>query len=132
MPGSTDQIPIEVRESAEKSVEQAREAFEDFFGAAQRAVASVGTTAVPFSEGAKDMGTTALTYAEANVKAAFDLAQKLVQAKDAQEVMQLQSDFVKQQFESFQEQAKRLGTIFQDAGLPGNETIPPRKPPPRK
>lgn len=118
MTGSTYQIPNEVRDFAEKSVEQARKAFEGFSGAAQKAIASVDTSAVPFSDGAKDVGATALTYAEANVKAAFDLAQKLVQAKDVQEVLQLQSDFVKTQFESFQEQAKGLGALFQKAATP--------------
>jgi phasin len=112
------QVPTEVRDFAEKSVEQARKAFEGFSGAAQKAIASIDTSAVPFSDGAKDVGATALTFAEANVKAAFDLAQKLVQAKDVQEVLQLQSDFLKTQFDSFQEQAKELGAIFQKAATP--------------
>jgi len=60
----------------------------------------------------------ALAYAEANVKASFDLAKKLVQAKDPQEVLQLQSEFLKAQFESFQEQAKEFGTFFQKAASP--------------
>jgi phasin len=118
MTGPTYQIPNEVRDFAEKSVEQARKAFEGFSGAAQKAIASVDTSAVPFSDGAKNVGQTALTYAEANVKAAFDLAQKLVQAKDPQEVMQLQSDFLKHQFEAFQEQTKELGSLFQKAATP--------------
>ncbi len=37
------QIPTEVREFAEKSVEQARKAFEGFSGAAQKAIAAVDT-----------------------------------------------------------------------------------------
>ena len=112
------QIPTEVREFAEKSVEQARKAFEGFSGAAQKALSSVDSSAVPFSEGAKDLSLTALSYAEANVKAAFDLAQKLVQAKDAQEVLQLQSEFLKSQFSSFQEQAKEFGALIQKAATP--------------
>jgi len=118
MSGSNYQIPSEVRDFAEKSVEQARKAFEGFSGAAQKAISSMDASAVPFSEGAKDLSMKALTYAEANVKASFDLAQKLVQAKDAQEVMQLQSEFMKAQFESFQEQAKEFGTFFQKAASP--------------
>jgi len=109
------QIPTEVREFAEKSVEQARKAFEGFSGAAQKAIAAIDTSAFPFSEGAKDVGQTALSYAESNVKAAFDHAQKLVQAKDVNEVLALQNEFVKNQFEAFQEQAKALGAAFQKA-----------------
>jgi phasin len=118
MAGPSYQIPSEVRDFAEKSVEQARKAFEGFSGAAQKALSSMDSSGVPFSEGAKDMSLTALSYAETNVKAAFDLAEKLVQAKDAQEVLQLQSDFMKKQFESFQEQAKEFGAFFQKAASP--------------
>jgi phasin len=118
MTGPTYQVPNEVRDFAEKSVEQARKAFEGFSGAAQKAIASVDTSALPFSVGAKDVGVTALSYAEANVKAAFDLAQKLVQAKDVQEVLQLQGEFVKNQFAAIQEQTKELGAVIQKAATP--------------
>ncbi len=112
---TTYQVPTEVREFAEKSVEQARKAFEGFSGAAHKAISSIDTSAIPFSGGAKDVGVTALSYAEANVKAAFDHAQKLVQAKDVNEVMELQNEFVKSQFAAFQEQSKALGEVFQKA-----------------
>ncbi len=111
------QIPSEVRDFAEKSVEQARKAFEGFSGAAHKAIASLDSS-VPFGEGAKDLSIKALSYADANVKASFDLAQKLVQAKDPQEVLHLQSEFLKAQFESFQEQAKEFGALFQKAATP--------------
>jgi len=118
MTASSYQIPSEVRDFAEKSVEQARKAFEGFSGAAQKAISSLDASAVPFSDGAKDLSIKAFSYADANVKASFDLAQKLVQAKDPQEVLQLQSDFLKSQFESFQEQAKEFGAFFQKAASP--------------
>lgn len=106
------QIPTEVRDFAEKSVEQARKAFEGFAGAAQKALETSGE--IPFGlNGAKDVSTKALSFAEANVNAAFDLAQKLVHAKDPQEVFKLQSEFVKTQFEAIQEQTKELGAAFQ-------------------
>ncbi|PPD43487.1 MAG: phasin [Methylocystis sp.] len=105
------QVPTEVRDFAEKSVEQARKAFEGFAGAAQKALSS--TPELPMAPGAKDVGTKALSYAEANVNAAFDLAQKLVKAKDPQEVFQLQAEFVKSQLAAIQEQTKELGAAFQ-------------------
>lgn len=106
------QVPNEVRDFAEKSVEQARKAFEGFAGAAQKALTS--TSDLPMVPvGAKDMSVKALSFAEANVNAAFDLAQKLVHAKDPQEVFQLQSEFVKAQLNAIQEQTKELGAAFQ-------------------
>lgn len=106
------QVPNEVRDFAEKSVEQARKAFEGFAGAAQKALTSTGELPM-VPPGAKDMGVKALSFAEANVNAAFDLAQKLVHAKDPQEVFQLQSEFVKAQLSAIQEQTQALGAAFQ-------------------
>lgn len=106
------QVPNEVRDFAEKSVEQARKAFEGFAGAAQKALTS--TSDLPIvPPGAKDVGSKAFSFAEANVNAAFDLAQKLVKAKDPQEVFQLQAEYVKSQLAAVQEQAKELGAAIQ-------------------
>ena len=108
-------VPNEVRDFAEKSVEQARKAFEGFAGAAQKAIHS--TPDLPMvPPGAKDVGAKAFSYAEANVNAAFDLAQKLVHAKDPQEVFHLQSEFVKTQLSAIQEQTRELGSAFQRSG----------------
>jgi hypothetical protein len=57
----------------------------------------------------------ALSFAESNVNAAFDLAQKLVRAKDVNEVLALQSEFAKSQMAAMQTQAKKLGAVAQDA-----------------
>jgi phasin len=112
MVDSIYQVPNEVRDFAEKSVEQARKAFESFAGAAHKALDS--TPELPMVPvGAKDVGAKALSYAEANVSAAFDLAQKLVKAKDPQEVFQLQAEFVKTQLATIQEQTKELGAAIQ-------------------
>jgi|APFre7841882630_1041343.scaffolds.fasta_scaffold188254_1 phasin len=109
------QIPEEVRDFAEKSVEQARKAFEGFSSAAQKALSTIDMTALPLQSGAKEVGVKALSHAETNVKAAFDLAQKLVHAKDVQEVLALQSEYVKSQFDVIQEQTKELGAAIQKA-----------------
>ncbi|MFO1103970.1 MAG: phasin family protein [Methylocystis sp.] len=106
------QIPNEVRDFAEKSVEQARKAFEGFAGAAQKAIDT--SADMPFGlPAAKDVSAKALSFAEANVNAAFDLAQKLVHAKDPQEVFKLQSEFVQAQLKTIQEQTQELGATFQ-------------------
>jgi phasin len=110
------QIPIEIRDFAEKSVEQARKAFEGFASAAQQALTSIDLTPLPLQAGAKEVSVKALSYAEANVKAAFDLAQKLVHAKDMEEVLRLQSEYVKNQLELIQQQTKELGSALQKAG----------------
>nr|WP_255609393.1 phasin [Methylosinus sp. Sm6] len=109
------QIPNEVRDFAEKSMEQARKAFEGYAGAAQKAISSLETTTSSFQTGATDVSAKALGYAEANVNAAFELARKLLHAKDPQEVLTLQTEYVKTQVESIQSQAKELGSALQKA-----------------
>lgn len=105
------QIPAQIRELAEKNFEQAREAFLGFIGAAQKATGSA--EALPSS--AKEAVTKAMSFAETNVNAAFDLAQKLLHAKDVQEVFALQTEYAKNQLQAIQTQAKELSESAQTA-----------------
>jgi phasin len=65
------------------------------------------------------------SYAEQNISAAFDLAQRLVRAKDMQEAMQIQAEFVRSQFSSMQTQMKEFGSMAQSAM--NQSTTNPRK-----
>src|SRR5277367_204043 len=87
MANSPFEVPNEMRDFAERSVEQARKAFEGFLTVAQRASGVAGEAAKTSQGGAKSVGAHVLTYTERNVNAAFDLAQKLVKAKDPQEAL---------------------------------------------
>lgn len=102
------EIPAEMRDLAEKSVTQAKKAFDGFLGAASKAVDTVAgsTASVPFA--APELAKKAMDYANANVTAAFDLAQKLVRAKDVQEVVQLQTEYLKEQMNALQTQMQGL------------------------
>lgn len=106
------QIPAEMRDFAERSVVQARKAFEGFMGAIHQTTQGMESAAAP---GVKDVGGKAVAFAERNVSAAFDLAEKLVHAKDAQEVLALQAEYLKQQMEAVQQQALEMGEAFQKA-----------------
>jgi phasin len=120
MPNSPFEIPNELRDFAERSVEQARKAFEGFLTVAQRASGVAGDAGTTPQSGAKTVSAHVLSYTERNVNAAFDLAQKLVRAKDPQEALALQSEYMRTQLTVLQEQAKELGSIFQE-----NLTTPP-------
>lgn len=108
-------VPPEMREFAEKSVDQARKAFDGFMGAAQKAVETVSGSTESARANAEQSAQKAMSYAEQNVTAAFDLAQKLVRAKDPAEVLQHQSEFLKAQMASFQRQMTELGAVVQKA-----------------
>ena len=107
------EIPAEMRDFAEKSVEQARKAIDGFMGAAQRTVDTFEGSANTVQANTKDMTRKTFAYAEQNISAAFDLAQKMVRAKDMQEAMQVQAEYVRQQFESMQAQMREFGALAQ-------------------
>ena len=109
------EIPSEMRDFAEKSVEQARKAVDSFMGAAQRAVDTLEGSANSMQASATEATRKSLSYAEQNLTAAFEHAQRLVRARDVQEAMQLQSEYVRQQVASMQSQAKEFGNIAQSA-----------------
>jgi phasin len=118
MTSSPFEVPNEVRDFAERSVEQARKAFGGLLAVAERAGEAAGKAAEASQGGAKSLGAHVLATTEQNANAAFDVASKLVRARDPQEALALQSDYVKGRFAAFQTQAKELGGILQQSVAP--------------
>lgn len=106
---SNFEIPAEMRAFAEKSVEQAKQAFDSFISAAQKAVATADQQAASARSNAQELSGLAVRFAERNIATSFDFAQRLVRAKDAEEVLALQAEYVKSQMAALNEQAKELG-----------------------
>ena len=109
------QIPEQMRQFADSSVEQARSAFNDFVEATQKALSSAEGSARSAQLGAGDAGRQALAFLEENVAATFDHAQKLVRAKPLEEMGALQRDFLRHQFESLSSQSVALGETLKTA-----------------
>lgn len=105
---SNFEIPAEMRQFAEKSVAQAKLAFDSFISAAQQAVSTAETHATTARAGAKEAGDLAMQFAERNIASSFDFAQRLLRAKDPQEVATLHAEYVKIQVAALAEQAKEL------------------------
>lgn len=102
------EIPADMRKFAEQSMEQARKAFDNFVGAAQQAMSDLEGRAQTARSGAMDVGGRAMTFAERNMAASFEFAQKLVRAKTPEEVLRLQTEYVKAQIQALNEQTKEL------------------------
>jgi phasin len=102
------EIPAEMRAFAEKSMEQAKQAFNSFISAAQHAVSTAENQAASARTGAKEVGELAVDFTKRNIASSFEFAEKLVRAKDAQELTALHSDYVKAQIAALTEQAKEL------------------------
>ena len=110
-------IPDTMREVAENSVAQARRAFEQFMQAAHRTLDMAESSTQATQASARDLRARAAEFAEANVGAAFELAERLVHAKDAQEFVSIQQEFLRRQTEQMRQQMQELGS--QAAGAAG-------------
>jgi phasin len=100
------EVPAELRNLAEKSLEQTERAFAMFFDAANKSVAAVPGPATEISK-------QALSFTELNMKSAFEVARKLVQATDLQQAMQIQSEFIRSQFTNAGEHMRKItGSSF--------------------
>jgi phasin len=102
----TMEVPVQVREFAEKSVEQVEKAFDAFMNAAQKSAAAMPNAA---------MSEKVLSFTVANMKSAFDHVRKLIQAKDIQEALHAQTEFFKEQSATVTEQMKELGASIRSA-----------------
>lgn len=65
------ELPPEMRNMAESSFKQAREAFEKLLANAQAAAGSLEEHGATMRSGARDLSTKALSFAEANVQASL-------------------------------------------------------------
>ena len=109
------EIPTEMRDFAEKSVDQARNALGTLMANAMKATDQVkasGTTLQSTMSAAVAKG---FDHAQTNANATFDFAQKLVRTRDLREAFELQSEFVRSQFAALQAQAKDFGALAQNA-----------------
>ena len=102
-------IPNEMRSFAEQSVAQARQAFDGFIQAANQAFGQFQGQAQAARSTATEIAHKSMSYAEQNVAATFDFAQKLMHAKDATEVMGLQSEYLSRQMQALSSQVQDLG-----------------------
>jgi phasin len=95
------EVPAELRDLAEKTIDQAEKAFGMFFDAANKSVTSIPGPGTAISR-------QALSFTQQNMKAAFEHARKLVHATDLQQAMQIQSEFLRSQFTNAGEHMRQI------------------------
>src|SRR3954467_9147329 len=109
------QVPEDMRNMAERSVTQARQALESFLQAARRTTESMEQTSGKVQAGTKDAAQKTLSAVEQNLRTSLDYAQRLGRGKDLQEVTQIQSEFARAQTEAMQAQMKDYRSVMQSA-----------------
>ena len=111
------EIPKEMRSMAEATFGQAREAFEKFLAGAQQTAGTIEERSETVRAGAKDISSTAMSYAEKNVQASLDHAEALLHAKDLAEIMRLHGEYVQTQMRALADQASQMGQIVSRAAM---------------
>jgi hypothetical protein len=111
------EVPQQMRDLAERNIEQARVAYDQFMGAMNQAM-GMWAQSIPGNDmtaGFKAMQDRARTFAKRNADAAFALASDLANAKDVQDVISLLSQFAQSQMQAYAMQAQELGRLFAEA-----------------
>jgi hypothetical protein len=101
-----------MREMAQSTLDKAKEAVSKYMAESQklREKADSGVRATYTS--AKEMNEKAVAFAEANVAAGFELAQRLLRAKDPQEMGKVYQNHLKEQMEKMNAQFRELGNAM--------------------
>src|SRR4051812_25808637 len=95
------EVPAELRDLAEKTIDQAEKAFGLFFDAAGKSMTSMPGPGTEISR-------QALEFTEQNMRSAFEHARKLVHATDLQETLRIQSEFLRSQFTNAGEHMQQI------------------------
>ena len=110
------ELPKQLRELAEKNVEQARAAYAQFMDAMTQAMSAWSTApSNVMTSGFRDVQELAIRFAKENAEAGFALANELANAKDVQAVLTLQSRYAQTQVQSYARQAQELGRLMAKA-----------------
>ena len=83
--------------------------------AAQGAVSALEDRFTASQASANEIGDKAMSFAERNVSSAFDFAQKILQVKDIQELVRMQTEFAQSQMNVLSEQVKDMGNTISKA-----------------
>ena len=115
------ELSTQMRELAEKNVEQVRAACGQFMDAARKAQDMLGTMVPdnPMTAGIKRVQERTMRFTQQNMDASFALASELAQAKGVKEMMDIQSRHAQLQMAAYTTQAQELGRLMADAAQNG-------------
>jgi phasin len=91
-----------IRATLTETLERLRKASAEYFDLLEK---GLGSSPLPIADQAKHF----CDYMQRNVTATFDLGEKLVQAKDMQDALKVQSEFFQDQMRALTDQARNMG-----------------------
>jgi hypothetical protein len=103
------------RQTAEKMTEGTQEAITNYFSWLQNVMHTS-----PW--GNTDLNKKLMSYAVETVTAPLSFAQKLSQARNLGDVVQIQTEFIRERMDSFNEHAKEIGEIYSEVATSATKT----------
>ena len=100
-----------MREMAQSTLDKAKDAVTKYMAETQKMREKTDASVRASYSNVKDMNDKAVAFAEANVKAGFELAERLLQAKDPQEMGAVYQSHLKEQMEKMSAQFRELGSL---------------------
>jgi hypothetical protein len=101
-----------MREMAQTTLDKAKEAVSKYMAESQKMREKTDASVRATYSTAKEMNEKAVAFAEANVRAGFELAERLLQAKDPQEMGTIYQNHLKEQMEKMNAQFRELGSLM--------------------
>jgi hypothetical protein len=95
-------VKPEAQRVVEQTMDQARSAVDNYFTFVQKIISS-------YPSGGTELGEKLKSSAQKNLAATHEFVQKLSHAKNFNDIIRIQTEFVQTQLESFGEQAKSIG-----------------------
>jgi len=101
-----------MREMAQTTLDKAKDAVSKYMAESQKLREKADSSVRATYSTAKELNEKAVAFAEANVNAGFELAQRLLQAKDPQEMGTIYQNHLKEQMEKMNAQFRELGSAM--------------------
>lgn len=108
MKNPMESVSPAMQEMADKSMQQAKKAFDTYIAGVRRAFSALGDNTPMAATGVKEVGERALNMAERNIAVSFTFARRFLQAKNFQEIMKLQAEYLAAQMQILMEQTTSL------------------------
>lgn len=105
------EMPESMRSMMKASIDQARKAFEAFISASQQAVSGFETPANPAMDGLKQLNEKMAEYTRLNADANFRFAMKLADAKQINEVIEMQNNYVRELMDTYARQLEDIRSL---------------------
>jgi len=109
------EIPDAVREMAERNVEQAKQAYNQFLDMARQAQGMFTMSSGFMPPGAMEIQAKSLAFTQQNIEASFACAAELARARDLKEYLEIQTRHAQRQMQTYTAQAQELGRMMSEA-----------------